>query len=87
MQIGQDAIIVHIVERNCEMDSDKGLSSHIEFMVLLVTLIGGFYLLDGKIERQGERTDKLYEMFVSIQNEIKDLHGRSCVLETKQQGK
>jgi hypothetical protein len=65
------------------MDSDKGLSSHIEFMVLLVTLIGGFYLLDGKIERQGERTDKLYEMFVSVQNEIKELHGRSCVLETK----
>jgi len=83
MPIGQEDIIVRVAERSCKMDSDKGLSSHIEFMVLLVTLIGGFYLLDGKIERQGERTDKLYEMFVSVQNEIKELHGRSCVLETK----
>ncbi len=87
MLIGQEGIIVLIAERNCEMDSDKGFSSHIEFMVLLVTFIGGFYLLDSKIERQGERTDKLYGMFVSIQNEIKDLHGRSRVLETKLQDK
>lgn len=45
---------------------EKNWASHIEFMVLLITLIGGFYLLDGKIERQSARTDKLYEMFIDL---------------------
>ena len=39
---------------------------HVEFAVLLVTLIGGFYLIDSKIERQSNRTDKLYEMFIDL---------------------
>jgi hypothetical protein len=39
---------------------------HAEFVVLLITLLGGFYLLDGKIERQSCRTDRLYEMFIEI---------------------
>lgn len=62
------------------MEKEKTFTSHIEFMVLLITLLGGFYLLDGKIERQGERTDKLYEMFVSAQEEfhkeMRDFHAR-----------
>jgi hypothetical protein len=41
-------------------------ATHLEFLVLLVTLIGGFYLLDGKIERQAARTDRLYEMFIDL---------------------
>jgi hypothetical protein len=45
---------------------------HVEFIVLLTTLLGGFYLLDGKIERQGERTDRLYEMFVQVQKDTGD---------------
>lgn len=45
--------------------------SHVEFLVLLVTLLGGFYLLDGKIERQSERTDRLYEMFIELVKEKK----------------
>lgn len=49
--------------------NDRHWTTHIEFMVLLVTLIGGFYLLDGKIERQSSRTDKLYEMFIEIVKE------------------
>jgi hypothetical protein len=52
------------------MQDGKHWTSHIEFMVLLITLIGGFYLLDGKIERatsqQSVRTDKLYEMFIDL---------------------
>ncbi len=51
----------------------KRIAAHMEFMVLLVTLLGGFYLLDGKIERQSERTDKLYEMFIDLVKE-----GRKC---------
>ena len=44
---------------------------HIEFLVLLITLLGGFYLLDGKIERQSSRTDRLYEMFIDLLKEKK----------------
>ena len=51
------------------MTQNENWTRHLEFAVLLITLIGGFYTLDGKIERQGERTDRLYEMFVDAQNE------------------
>ena len=49
--------------------NDKNWTSHAEFVILLITLIGGFYLLDGKIEHQSTRTDRLYEMFCDIQKE------------------
>lgn len=55
---------------------------HVEWVVVLITLLGGFYLIDGKIERQGERTDRicemhtarsdrLYEMFIDLLKETK----------------
>lgn len=57
------------------MGDSKHWTSHVEFMVLLVTLIGGFYILDGKIERstttQAARTDRLYEMFIDLVKENK----------------
>lgn len=37
---------------------------HIEWVVVLITLLGGFYTLDSKIERQSARTDRLYEIYV-----------------------
>jgi hypothetical protein len=42
---------------------NKNWFVHVEWVVVLVTLLGGFYMLDGKIERQGARTDRLYEMY------------------------
>lgn len=42
--------------------------SHIEFLALLVAVIGGIYTIDAKIERQGARTDRLYEMFIDLIN-------------------
>lgn len=55
------------------MSESKHWSIHAEFVILLLTLIGGFYLLDGKIERQSQqqsqRTDKLYEMFIDLLKE------------------
>lgn len=44
---------------------------HLEFLVLMVTLIGGFYTLDAKIDRQSDRTDRLYEMFIDLLKEKK----------------
>jgi len=54
-----------------KMSESKHWTSHVEFVVLLITLLGGFYLLDGKIERQSGRTDKLYEMFIDLVKEGK----------------
>lgn len=51
----------------------KNWTTHLEFVVLLVTLIGGFYTLDAKIERQGARTDRLYQMFYEV---IKETRGK-----------
>lgn len=46
---------------------------HTEFLALLISIIGGFYLLDNKIERglniQSARSDKLYEMFIDLLKE------------------
>lgn len=52
------------------MNNEKNWTIHAEFLVLLITLLGGFYLLDGKIERglqvQSARSDRLYEMFIDL---------------------
>ncbi len=48
---------------------------HVEFLILMVTMIGGVYAIDGKIERQVDsqtaRTDKLYEVFIELIKETK----------------
>lgn len=56
------------------MENTKNWAIHAEFMVLLITLLGGFYLLDGKIERQSARTDTLYVMYCDVLKEIKDIY-------------
>lgn len=64
-------------EKNKKQRTDmenKNWFVHIEWVVVLVTLLGGFYLLDGKIERQGQRTDRLYEMWCETQKEIKQIY-------------
>jgi hypothetical protein len=53
---------------------NKNWFVHVEWVVVLVTLLGGFYMLDGKIERQGVRTDRLYEMWCDTQKEIKQIY-------------
>lgn len=45
---------------------------HFEFITMIITLIGGLYLMDGKIERQGQRTDRLYEMFIELIKENRE---------------
>ncbi len=48
------------------MENKNGWFVHVEWVIVLTTLLGGFYLLDGKIERQSSRTDRLYEMFIDL---------------------
>lgn len=52
----------------------RNWASHLEFVVIFVTLLTGFYMIDGKIERQSQRTDKLYEMYCETQKEIKQVY-------------
>jgi hypothetical protein len=51
----------------------KNWSVHAEFVVIFVTLLGGFFLLDNKIDRvteaQSARSDRLYEMFIDLLKE------------------
>lgn len=49
--------------------NEKNWFVHVEWVVVLVTLLGGFYLLDGKIERQGARTDRLYELYCEARDD------------------
>lgn len=46
---------------------ESNWSIHVEWIILMATLIGGIYVIDSKIERQvavqSARTDKLYEEF------------------------
>jgi hypothetical protein len=53
---------------------EKHWSLHAEFVVTLITLLSGFYILDAKIERQSNRTDRLYEMWCETQKEIKQIY-------------
>ena len=73
------------------VDINRNWFVHVEWVVVLVTLLGGFYTLDGKIERQGQRTDRLYEMWLeenqSFHAAMKDFHGRLCSIEEKNKGK
>ena len=39
---------------------------HMEFALLMVTLIVGFYYILESIEKQASRTDQLYKMFVEL---------------------
>lgn len=44
--------------------------THIEFAVLFVTILGGFYMIDAKCERAHERIDRTYDMFTELSKEM-----------------
>jgi hypothetical protein len=65
---------------------EKNWSIHIEWAILMITLIGGVYVIDGKVDKQISelrmetrselsaqvaRTDRLYEMFIELVKERK----------------
>ena len=64
-------IFIQITNKVRKMES-KNWFIHVEWAVLLMTFLGGFYILDSKIEKQSSRTDRLYEMFCDLQNQIKN---------------
>ena len=69
----------------------KELTSHAEWLITIVTLIGGFYILDSKIGATNERMDNfIFAWHAESQAwraewhaECKDFHGRLCAIEEK----
>lgn len=66
------------------MDKEKiNYISHIEWLIVFITLIGGFYLLDGKYDHLTSRFDQLnsrFDQFMIVSHEeSKDFHARLCV--------
>lgn len=51
----------------------KNWIAHVEFVVLLTTLIGGFFVISGNIDNQSRRTDRLYEIYVEGQKGLTEL--------------
>lgn len=52
------------------MSTDRTWINHAEWVILFITLVGGFYLIDSKIERSNERTDRLYEIFMDHRKDV-----------------
>ena len=48
---------------------EKNWSIHAEFVIVFITLLGGFYMIENKVSQQSQRTDKLYEMFIDLVKE------------------
>lgn len=59
---------------------NKSWINHLEWAVVLVTLIGGFYAMDARIDAINARFDQF--MF-AWQSESKDFHGRLCAIEER----
>jgi hypothetical protein len=54
---------------------EKNWSVHVEWVVLMITVIGGIYVINSEIRTemrsQAARTDRLYEMFIDLVKERK----------------
>lgn len=59
---------------------NKGWISHIEWLVVFVTLLGGFYALDSRIDHMNSRFDQFLMVW---HEEAKEFHGRLCTIEER----
>ena len=48
---------------------EKNWLIHAEFVIVFITLLGGFDMIENKVSQQSQRTDKLYEMFIDLVKE------------------
>lgn len=72
------------------MDKNNWIS-HIEWVVMFVTLVGGFYTIDSRIDNCHSRIDQFLIAWRAEANafhqETKDFHGRLCAIEERNKGK
>lgn len=59
---------------------ENNFLSHIEWIILFLTLVGGFYSIDGRIDAINSRFDQFMMVW---HEEAKNFHGRVCQLEKK----
>jgi hypothetical protein len=63
---------------------NKTWLSHIEWIIVFITLIGGFYSLDARIDAINSRFD---QFMIAWHEEAKDFHGRLCAIEERNKEK
>ncbi len=54
--------------------------SHLEWIIVFITLIGGFYSIDARIDAINSRFD---QFMIACHQESKDFHGRLCTIEER----
>lgn len=84
-------------ENNSNENAGKWIN-HIEWLVLFITLLGGFYAVDGRIDTLNSRIDNAisstnsrqdaintrFDQFLNAwKEEAKDFHGRLCTIEER----
>lgn len=64
------------------MDEKKKIewSSHLEWVVTLLTILGCFYMVEGRIDSINTRFD---QFLTAWHEEAKDFHGRLCAIEER----
>lgn len=75
--------------------NDKSWISHIEWAVMFVTLIGGFYSIDSRIDAVNIRVDSTIEamnnrfdqFLITWHEESKDFHARLCLIDERNKNK
>lgn len=66
----------------------KNWIPHIEFAVMLITIIGLFFSLDLKIDSKIDGLNARFDQFMfEWKNECKDFHGRLCTIEERNREK
>ena len=57
---------------------------HFELVVMFVTIVGGFYTIDSRIDNCNNRMD---QFLIAWHEESKDFHGRLCAIEERNRGR
>lgn len=62
------------------MEKNNSIITHIEWLIVFITLLGGFYALDARIDGINNRFD---QYMIASHEESKDFHGRLCSIEER----
>jgi hypothetical protein len=62
------------------MEKSNSFINHIEWLIMFTTLLGGFFVLDAKIDSCNSRFD---QFMIAWHEESKDFHGRLIAIEER----
>lgn len=70
---------------------EYSIISHLEWLVVFVTLIGSVYTIYSRVDATNARFDQfmvsMQQESMRFQDSIKDFHGRLCAIEERNKGK